>query len=175
MSNITDFYTNNGSDNKGRRLFHVLGLSNYQLEHSHDLVQWLFPTTEKSAFNSDAPVLTEEDVSVFQEDKVMRENLRRSYHRFLNLLGPKEEEGKVVRGENFQERYGDCWSAWNHNFLRITRAISSLRTLGLMQEAWRLYEGVLDIARTEGFGTFDHTFLYWKAAVTGQPFPKFGG
>lgn len=176
MSAIVEFYKGNAHDNNGRYLHHLLGISNGQLERSHDLIQWLFPTTLKSHFNPDAPVLTEEDITAFKADQSIQENLRAAYKRFVNFLGLQvNEEGKVVKGDHFAERYDDCWGYWNHNFLRITRAISSLRTLGLLPEAWALYEGCVEVARNEGVPITDHTFAYWKAAVTGNEMPKFGG
>lgn len=172
MSQITDFFALKSPDDKGRMLFHVLGLQNSQIEASHDLIQWIFPTAEKSKFNPDAPVLTEEDVLAFKSVPELQNNLRWAYSRFLLFLGLKTEGGKVVKGDNFEDRYKDVWSCWNHNFLRITRAISSLRTLGLMSESWALYEGVLDVC---GDDIADHTRAFWKAAVTGKEMPKFGG
>lgn len=135
----------------------------------------LFPTTEKSKFSDKSPVLTQEDIEAFKTNETLRSALRGAYKRFLTFLGLAENEsGKVVKGENFKARYEEVWGYWNHNFLRITRAISSLRTLGLMEESWRLYEGCLDIAKTEAVPITQHTFDFWQAAVTGKPFPKYG-
>jgi len=176
MSVITEFFHQTAPNTDNRMLFHILGLPNHQLEASHDLIQWLFPTTEKSKYNPTAPVLTEEDIAAFKADDNLRNALRGCYSRFLMFLGLTElENGDVVKGDNFKSRYKEVWSYWNHNFLRITRAISSLRTLGLMKEAWCLYEGCVEVARNEGVPITQHTFAYWKAAVTGQEFPNYGG
>ena len=175
MSWIVDFYREEVGDKKGRYLYHILGLPNYQLEHSHDLIQLVFPTTEPSHFNPDAPILTEEDIAIFKADPKLQDNLRWAYSRFLGFLGLTVKDGKVIKAENFQDRYEDCWAMWNHNFLRITRAISCLRTLGLAAEAWALYEGCMEIANDNGEVFMDSTLEFWKAAVTGKPFPKYGG
>jgi len=175
-SKIVEFFSQEGHDGHGRYLHHMLGLPNHQIEYSHDLIQWLFPTNEPSKFNSEAPVLTDEDIEVFKTNPKLQENLRWAYSRFLGFLGlTVSEDGKVVKGENFKDRYNEVWSYWNHNFLRITRAISSLRTLGLMKEAWALYEGCVEVARNEGVPITEHTFKFWAAAVAGKPFPKYGG
>jgi len=176
MSVITEFFQQVGHDGQGHYLYHMLGLPNHQLEASHDLIQFMFPTKEKSKYNPTAPVLTEEDITAFKENKNLQDALRGCYNRFLTFLGlAQTDEGKVVKGENFANRYKDVWSSWNHNFLRITRAISSLRTLGLMQEAWALYEGCVEVARNEKVPITQHTFDFWLAAVSGKPFPQYGG
>lgn len=175
MSQITDFFALKSPDTKGRMLFHMLGLQNSQIEGSHDLIQWMFPTAEPSKFNPDAPLLTEEDVTEFKKVPELQNNLRWAYSRFLLFLGLKVEDNKVVKGDNFEDRFEEVWGYWNHNFLRITRAISSLRTLGLMSESWALYEGVLDVCSTEPVPITEHTKDFWRAAVTGKEMPKFGG
>ena len=176
MSKITDFFAQTAPNTDGRMLYHIMGLPNHQLEASHDLIQWMFPTKEKSKYNPTAPVLSEEDIEAFNADDGLRAALRGCYNRFLTFLGlAQNDNGKVVKGENFKSRYDEVWGYWNHNFLRITRAIASLRTLGLMQESWALYEGCVEIARNEGVPITEHTFAYWKSAVSGKQFPDYGG
>lgn len=173
MSQITDFFALKKPDANGRMLFHVIGLQDSQIENSHDLIPWLFPTREKSKFNPDMPTLTEEDITQFKSNPELQNNLRLAYSRFLLFLGLQSENNKVVKGENFHERYSDVWSYWNHNFIRITRAISSLRTLGLMAESWALYEGVLDVCSSEPVSITESTKAFWMAAVTGNKMPEF--
>jgi hypothetical protein len=172
MSQITEFYAIKSPDEKGRMLFHLLGFQDRQLEHSDDVFQWLFPTAVKSKFFPDAPVLNKEDISSFQSNPELIKNLSLAYARFLTFLGLKLEGTKVVKGENFEARHGDVWSCWNHNFPRITRAISCLQTLGLTVKSWALYEGVLDVC---GEDIAESTRAFLTAAATGKEMPKFAG
>jgi hypothetical protein len=173
MSRLLDFYRGEARDAGGRLLPQVWGWSDDALEEAHDFVQWLFPLPEPSRFNSDAPLLTEEDIATFRGDRLLQENLRNSFQRILTFLGlTQEEDGRVVEGSNFSERVPDVWSVLNHNWLRITRILRSLRLLGLEQEAQALYDRLETFHRSSRFPIPPDTFAYWTEAVQGLPFHR---
>ncbi len=132
MPRLLDFYHEVGTDCEKRFLGGVLAWDGKILEEVHDFIQWLFPIPEASQFNFKAPVLTEDDSKAFNNDSRLRDNLRKSFQRILRFLGlTLTPDGEVVKGENFAERLADVWAAPNHNWLRITRILRSLKLLGL--------------------------------------------
>jgi Opioid growth factor receptor (OGFr) conserved region len=136
MSRLVDFYSGQGTDAEGRSLDELLSWRDGRLEAVHDFIQWLFPLAEPSRFNPDAPLLTEEDVGAFRADPLLRDNLQRSFERLLTFLGlGRDPDGRIVEGPNFRSRATDVWAARNHNWLRITRILRSLRLLGLEDQA----------------------------------------
>jgi hypothetical protein len=166
-----DFYRGNSPDSEGRRLMEVWAFSDDDLELAHDWVQWLFPLREPSRFNPDAPLLTDEEVAAFQTDPLLHGNLRRSFERFLAFLGLEWiEGGRVTEGPNFPARVPEVWSYPNHNWLRITRVLSSLRLLGLGDEARALYDRLKALYTSRRFPITADTFKYWSEAVQGMQF-----
>jgi hypothetical protein len=168
MSRLLDFHRGEGTDAEGRRLDDILAWPDGRLEAVHDFIQWLFPLPEPSRFNPDAPLLTPEDIATFRQDSALRANLRRSFERILTFLGLQEADGgEVVEGPNFAKRAPDVWNYPNHNWLRITRILRSLRLLGLEAEAQALYRRLDDFHARRKFPIGDDTFRYWTDAVRG--------
>jgi hypothetical protein len=176
MSRLLDFYRGQAADTEGRSLADVLGWPDDEFEAVHDFVQWLFPLPEPSRFNPDAPLLTPEDVTAFRDDPLLRANLRKSFERFLTFLGLSAAEGgAVVEGPNFTSRTAEAWAFPNHNWLRITRVLRSLRLLGLEAEARSLYDRLDALYRSWRFPIPADTFRYWTEAIEGLPFHSGGG
>ena len=164
MSRLLSFYR--GTDAEGRRLEEIWSWDDGELEAVHDFIQWLFPLPEPSRFNPDAPLLTETDIAAFRGDEQLRANLRRSFERILTFLGlALSEDGKVVEGPNFARRARDLWAYPNHNWLRVTRILRSLRLLGLEDEAQALYERLAEFHRGRRFPITADTFRYWAEAL----------
>jgi hypothetical protein len=167
---LVDFYRGQAADAEGRLLKDVWAWDDDRLEAVHDFIQWLFPLPEASRFNADAPLLTPEDLAAFQREPALRANLRRSFERILTFLGLTTADGRVVEGPNFAARVPDVWSSPNHNWLRITRILRSLRLLGLATEAEALYDRLSGFYRGRKFPIPADTFQYWTEAVRGLPF-----
>jgi len=155
---ITAFYQNAGRDIEGRSLEEIWALSDDELMHGHDWIQWLFPTAEESAFNPDAPLLSSSDITICRSHPVIQNNLRTSFYRWLKVLGLTWEDGKISGN-------GETWvfRTQNHNWLRFSRVIRSLSTLGLRDEAERFCAFALD--HTDPTDSEDSR-AYWKAALT---------
>ncbi|HZV06819.1 MAG TPA: opioid growth factor receptor-related protein [Gemmataceae bacterium] len=166
MSGLLDFYRGQATDTEGRRLHDIWDWSDHELEMVHDFIQWLFPLPEPSRFNPHAPLLTQEDIAAFRSDEKLRHNLRKSFERILTFLGFRQEaNGEVVEGENFMLRAGYAWDTPNHNWLRITRILRSLRLLGLEPEAQALYHRLEAFYHSRRFPIPADTFRYWTGAV----------
>ena len=171
MSRLVDFYRGENTDARGRFLKDIWDWNDNELEQVHDFIQWLFPLPEPSQFNSNAPLLTQEDIVAFKGEEFLRANLRESFVRILTFLGLSlAEGGEVVEGQNISSRTSDVWSVPNHNWLRITRILRSLKLLGLAAEADALYGRLEDFYHRGGFPISADTFRYWTEAVKGLPF-----
>jgi hypothetical protein len=171
MTPLVKFYRGEGRDSEGRLLSEIWGWGNQELEDVHDFIQWLFPLPEPSRFNSDAPLVTKEDVAAFEADERLRANLLRSLERMLAFLGLAwAEDGEVVEGSNFAARARDVWSSPNHNWLRITRILHCLRLFGLNEQARALYRRLDALYQSRKYPIPAETFRYWTEAVEGTPF-----
>jgi hypothetical protein len=171
MSGLVDFYRGEAADTEGRWLQDIWDWSDGRLEAVHDFIQWLFPLPEPSRFNPDAPLLQPEDIAAFRSDECLRANLRQSFERILTFLGlALVAEGQVQEGANFSARAPDVWHSPNHNWLRITRILRSLRLLGLEEESQALYGQLEVLYQSRRFPISADAFRYWTEAVKGLPF-----
>ncbi|MGE3819316.1 MAG: opioid growth factor receptor-related protein [Isosphaeraceae bacterium] len=166
MSPLLRYHAGQGTDGAGRTLAEVQAMDHRRMEYYHDFIQWTFPLRQASVFNPDAPVLTDDDVRAFQERPELRENLRRSFIAFLNFLGLTYDvdQGRVIEAVGGPRR--SIFSIPNHNWLRITRVLLCLRTLGLDDECAAFF-ACLKRLHEEGVGVTEHTFAYWEAAAEG--------
>ena len=172
MSALTDFYRGVGGDAANRRFDDVLGRDFEWLERTHDYIQWLFPLDVSSAFNPDAPLLTAEDRREFAASPELAANLNRAFRRMLDFYGfvvaGTRPRLQLARGDSFERRRLTWLTAGNHNLLRISRILSSLRLLGHpeLAEAFfdaleRLYQE--DAAARHAIG--ERSFAFWKRAA----------
>ncbi|KQY79704.1 MULTISPECIES: opioid growth factor receptor-related protein [unclassified Brevundimonas] len=110
---ITAFLEGEGPDARGRTLFDILAMDNSALEQSHDYIQWLFPLREPSRAVPDAPVLTDAEVEAIRDSGMAQIALAAATDRM----------------DAFYRATHDWLMPNDHNHLRITRIIRSLRLL----------------------------------------------
>ena len=91
----------------------LLQQTDYQAETNHDYIQWLFPLDEPSRSVNGVPILTDLDIDEIRQSSLAQANLAKSARWFLGFL----------------ERNDHWITKYNHNHLRITRVIKSLRLL----------------------------------------------
>lgn len=70
-SHIIRFLRDEVKDYKGRTLAEMQLLPDYKLDHSHDVIQWMFPTDIPSKHFPNAPVLTDEDITLIKADPII--------------------------------------------------------------------------------------------------------
>jgi hypothetical protein len=169
---LLGFYSGAEPDSRGRLLTEVQNWSDEELERTHDYIQWLFPLDEPSGFNMNAPILDASTIHEFASRIELRRNLRTSFLRMLSFYGMEllhSHPPRVVRAASFAERSRNWITPSNHNHLRITRILKSLRLLGLEAEAVALFECLVDIYRVEAAkahrGISEETFQFWRSAV----------
>jgi hypothetical protein len=148
-SPLHSYLTGEGADGRGRRIEDVLGFSDEALERSHDYVQWLFPLPTRSMAQPGAPVLSPADIAAIRADGRALANLRRAAARMLR----------------FYEATDD-WLTWSdHNHLRISRILQSLRLLTCEADATAFYRAILDRHASAGSPIDPRNLAYWKRAM----------
>jgi len=173
MSNLTSrivsFYLGKNTDDKGRMIDDILSWDDQELELVHDYIQWLFPLRERSAYNATAPLLDEVCVQAFRSNEKLRARLRNSFSVLLKFYGftRKEESGQVVvsRTDAFLRKAENWLTPRNHNFLRITRILKCLTTLGLPQDAATFEKALEEVYGEYGAIIGKETLGYWREAV----------
>jgi hypothetical protein len=165
-SRIIQFYRLIGTDTEGRRLDEIWTWPDERTERVHDFIQWMFPMDQASGVNPDAPLLTKADRAAFAADPMLATNLRRSLKFFLNFLGLEiTPTGQVTGSPRFQQRIA-IWNRSNHNWLRITRMLKSLRLLGLESEAQAVWNCLRELHEKDGYVS-EYSFEYWREAAAG--------
>lgn len=165
MSRLTDFYRGQATDSEGRTLAELWAYSDHQLESIHDFIQWMFPLPTPSQFNPDAPLVTPSDIAEFQADPALRANLLRSLDVFLAFLGLRREDDRVVVGPDLDRR--GIFRHSNHNWLRITRVLTSTRLLGLEAESRAFFACLKDLRDSGRAAVTADTFAYWEDGAGG--------
>jgi hypothetical protein len=136
----------------------------------HDYIQWIFPLPERSGANPWAPVLTQASISAIRSTPEMQQRLRSGYLRMLEFYGFQFDGERVFRIPSFAAASRNWLHAGNHNHLRMTRILRSMRTLGLRSEAesfWDALRQLFETERSRGRRSItDETFAFWKRAAT---------
>jgi len=127
---IVGFLEGKTPDHKGRILAMLLQQTDHQAETTHDYIQWLFPLDELSRSVMGAPVLNELDIEDIRHSKLAQQNLAKSANWFLGFL----------------ERNDHWITKYDHNHLRITRVIKSLRLLASDEAADEFRDKTLSLA-----------------------------
>jgi hypothetical protein len=143
-----------------------------RLEGVHDYIQWLFPLAEPSAFNPDAPLVTPEVADAFRRDPELQARLRRSLALMLDFYGLAlaERGGSAVtiaRAQDFAAKSRDWLRPGDHNHLRLTRMLVSLRLLGMEGHSRALHDCLEAIARDRPGAVSATTREYWRRAGGG--------
>ncbi len=166
---IVPFYLGEKSDSRGREIQQIWTWDFDNLEGVHDYIQWLFPTSEKSHFNLEAPVIDKNVIRAFQADRRLQENLLKSFSILLYFYGliMTDTQGKVVvqKSDNYPERKQEWVNLFNHNYQRITRILLCLTALGLKTEALAFYKCLNQIYQEDSEQIGAKTFQYWTNAV----------
>jgi hypothetical protein len=138
-----------GRDGRGRLIADVLALSDERLEAIHDYIQWLFPLPTRSGAQPDAPTLTAAEIEAIRTDSRATDNLQRAADRMLRFYGGT-----------------DWWLApHDHNHLRITRIIRSLRLLLGSDPARRFHRAVLALNDAAGSPVNAGSLRFWAEAA----------
>jgi hypothetical protein len=168
------FYRLQGTDARGRTLPEIWAWDAARLEGVHDYIQWLFPLPEPSAFNPEAPILTDQTIEAFRADPELRQRLLRSLVLMLEFYGltlASGEDGtpRIERARDFAAKSAGWLRPGDHNHLRLTRILTSVRLLGLDDHSRALYRCLAAIARDHPAAISATTLDYWRRAGSSGP------
>lgn len=145
-SKLKDFHQGRTLLSSGHRRADLLKLTDAEFERHHGFIQWAFPTPEKSYNNFSAPLLDLGTAIWLSEDATSISFLENMAVRFLQFL-----------------KANSHWkAASNHNHLRITRLIHSLRILHSYELANWFHEQVVSLAGYS-YDLLERPRLYWDA------------
>jgi hypothetical protein len=148
VSDVVAFLEGSGRSGAGRTIYEVLNFGLGPLETRHDFIQWLFPLPTPSRAVPGAPVLSATDIQRLQTSQAAQTNLAAAaamMTRFYSVT--------------------DHWlQAGNHNHLRITRIIKSLRLLVGDEAANGFRRQILDRMATVGAPIGARTRGFWDEA-----------
>ena len=165
---VVDFYLGKKTDTSGRTLAKILAWNYYELETTHDYIQWLFPLPEPSQYNQLAPLLDAEQIARFLTDAELRRQLMVSFDMMLGFYGFERNGMSIVRSNLWEERSRNWLRFGNHNHLRLTRILKSLSILGLKDYALALYDA-LNAVFAENSSLISRTTMgYWERALLEQ-------
>ena len=157
-------------DARNRSLATILSWPDSRLESSHDYIQTVFPLPEESMF-SFAPIVTPEVRSAFLAQAELRGSLRGVLERMLSFYGlqfSSDEAGNgkeiVTRGPNYATNSRNWVTRFDHNHLRMTRILRSLRVLGLGDEAKALHDFLSTDEKVAG-SVSPRSQMYWRRAA----------
>ena len=147
---LVDFLKGTRPDHQGRYLRDIWDFDDKAIEQTHDFIQWLFPLTEKSMSVLGAPTLSADDIARVRKCDIARANLQTSAQWYLEFL---------ARNDHWIRSY-------DHNHLRITRAIKSLGLLvsqstaeGFLNSVFQITGERLDVIRQDAVS-------FWKVGLS---------
>ena len=126
------FLTNQGPDFKGRTPDEIWSYSDNEIESTHDFIQIVFPTNKPSqaTFNK-----------LYLSDQTLIDKLKNNPKAIINL------EKSAAWFLSFLNR-NDAWKkGYDHNQLRITRIIESLRLLVSDEAADEFFKAILRLVK----------------------------
>ena len=152
----------------GRYLRDMWEWSDNKLEITHDYIQWMFPSTERSYANPGSPFVADEDAPEFSSDERVKENLRRSLERILEFFGfgfTQSSGLAVAKTATYETRKKKWFWKRNHNFFRITRILKSLNLCGLKAEAQAFFSCLDNLSDEEKSIVGSESFSFWREAA----------
>ena len=115
-------------DVRRRTVSVIVAFDDQTIESTHDFIQWIFPLDEPSRSHPGAPVLDLFEIEEIKSSDVALENLMQSADWYFGFL----------------QRHDHWIRQYDHNHLRISRAIKSLRLLVSDEVADRYRAAILD-------------------------------
>lgn len=161
-----------GEMNPKYTIYQLMHFTDDQLESKHDYIQYAFPIKTPSGFNPIAPILSKKEIKWINGANGLkaRINLKNMFIRMLQFYGftliDTPEIIKCEYSSTFSESAKNWLTPNNHNFLRITRILISLRLLGLSEYAIAFYRILDELYSMIPDIISKKTYKYWANAVT---------
>ena len=147
MYKIYDFLTG-GKDHAGRTHVFICDQSDEWLESTHDFIQWLFPIEDERSRGDSIPDLFDEEVEMIKQSEEAQTAM---------LLS-------ASRMRRFWSKNLHWVTEYDHNHLRITRCIKSLRLHAGVEEAetMKLWMSSFSVLKAKLISK--SSLKYWKEA-----------
>ena len=143
-----------------------------EMEMYHDFIQWVYPTIKPSHFHPDAPTIDADFVHMLEYNECAYHNYCRSCKRYLHYLNFEcKGNGEILlqagSKASVEEHAKDFYYLPGHNYLRITRALESLRDTGHTKCSQRLYAALMHSLRfAPAHWVSPMTLAFWKNTQT---------
>jgi|TARA_B110000971_G_scaffold214881_1_gene247541 hypothetical protein len=146
--NFKTFLLAEQPDFKGRMIQDIWNFSDEEIESQHDFIQIIFPLNKKSQSVFHGHYLeNEEIIKSLKNDEQIKQAIIKSSSWFLSFL---------KRNYYWNNRH-------DHNHLRITRVIESLRLIVSNEEADKFHKSILEIIKGNN-KINNRTLEFWKNA-----------
>lgn len=182
MSNIIKFYMGEKNENYPYTIDDILDFSDEELEKIHNYIQWLFPTQDPRNKDTGKPFLTLEDIKYFKNSKELLDKVLLSYYKMIGFYGfshefkiNTEEYRELIFSRNFEIHSRNWLNKGNHNYLRLTRIISCLKSLGLEKEANELFDMLNRTYLIYPNKIGELTLQFWSSAHAGTLYDAYIG
>lgn len=155
---IISFLQGDSEDYRGRTFASMLEWSDEQLEYCHDQVQWMFPLHEESKHAATYPIVDRDVIEKIRAKGLIAHAIA------INLIKAKDRFEKfygIGTYEDLDKQKKWCQN-YNHNLLRVTRIIRSLRLFGLPDESKDFYTKVYAVGLKLNVSKI--TLNYWDKA-----------
>ena len=143
---ILNFLVGNQTDYENRYIQDIWEMNDHEIENTHNFIQWIFPLNEKSGAIPNSPILSTDDILKIKKSEVAKNNIKKSSNWFLNFLE--------------RNKYWICYS--NHNHLRVTRAIKSLRLIHSNKEAEKFKTDIMNLIEGNEDKISSLSLEFWK-------------
>ena len=143
---ILDFLIGEQPDIYNRYLEDIWKMSDEDIESVHNFIQWTFPLNERSGAVPNSPILTQQEIIDIKQSEIAKQNIKKSVDWFVDFLT--------------RNSYWICQS--NHNHLRITRVIKSLRLIHSNEEAENFKNSVMNLIQGNENKINPISLKFWK-------------
>ena len=143
---ILDFLNGEQPDIYNRYLEDIWKMSDEDIESVHNFIQLTFPLNERSGAVPNSPILTQQEIIDIKKSEIAKQNIKKSADWFVDFLT--------------RNSYWICQS--NHNHLRITRVIKSLRLIHSNEEAENFKNNVLNLIKGNENKINPISLEFWK-------------
>lgn len=180
------FYLELKQDHAGRYISDIWKFNHRELEDKHDYIQLLFPDINVGGFfplfasfsegETVLPQIIRGDTALLHRSSEIsrrfKANMLKSLDLILDFYGfqysLKGDRIIIEPSPAFKERATNWLTVKNHNFLRITRILSSLRWCGLEEYSLSFFDAFEEVYKIKEYKSIigqSSSFNYWKSAV----------
>ncbi len=169
MSPLLRFLSNQIPDINGRFLRDIWEFDHSKLEYTHNFIQWIFPLDVRSKYHI-SPILTAQDRLHFSQSDLLKANQQKSLDVMLDFWGMKRDGLHIVEKDILTKRQYPWLKPYDHNQLRMTRAMRSLMLCNQPELAEALQQALLEISAKYG-NISPKSLEYWHNALAVEPLP----